>query len=177
MKLACALALLLCGCTFKPAGPELVASDAEKIVPTTKGLELSLRGFPAGQPWTLSAHRGRVVLLDVWATWCEPCRDALPLYQDLALEFAPRGLEVFTINVDADPRLIGPFLAEAKVTLPVLLDPEARIAESTLKVKLMPTSFLIDRKGNVRFVHEGFDEQQLSTWLSEIESLLAEPVE
>ena len=62
-----------------------------------------------------------------------------------------------------------------KVSLPVLLDPEARFAESVLKVKLMPTAFLIDKKGTVRFVHEGFDEGQLATWLSEIESLLAEP--
>ena len=57
----------------------------------------------------------------------------------------------------------------------MLLDPEARLAESRLKVKLMPTAFLVDKKGNVRFVHEGFDEGQLSTWLSEIESLLSEP--
>ena len=167
------LALLLGACTFKPAGPELVDTRAFDQLP--QGLEIALRAHPAGELWTLSAHRGHVVLLDVWATWCEPCRDALPLYQDLAREFAPRGLEVFTINVDADSRLIAPFLEETKVTLPVLLDPEARLAESKLKVKLMPTAFLVDKKGNVRFVHEGFDEGQLSTWLSELESLLAEP--
>ena len=171
-----ALALLLVGCTFKPAGPELVDSTpGERLTSSPNALQLTLPTYPAREAWTLSAHRGHVVLLDVWATWCEPCRDALPLYQDIATEFAPRGLEVFTINVDADARPIAPFLAEAKVSLPVLLDPEARLAESTLKVKLMPTAFLVDKKGRVRFVHEGFDEGQLATWLSEIETLLAEP--
>ena len=169
-------ALGLCGCTFKPAGPELVAvTPSEGLVGAAKGLELTLARYPGREPWKLSASRGHVVLLDVWATWCEPCRDALPLYQDIAREFAPRGLEVFTINVDADPRPIPAFLEEAKVSLPVVLDPEARVAESTLKVKLMPTAFLVDKKGFVRFVHEGFDEGQLATWLAEIETLLAEP--
>lgn len=173
-QLAALLVLALCGCIFKPAGPELV-EKAPLLTQSGKPLEIVLPRYPGGEVFKLSAHRGKVVLVDVWATWCEPCGDALPLYQDLAAEFAARGLEVFTINVDADPRPIAPFLAEAKVSLPVLLDPEARFAESVLKVKLMPTAFLIDKKGNVRFVHEGFDEGQLATWLSEIESLLAEP--
>ena len=169
-------ALLLGGCTFKPVGPELVdATPSEQLVGSTRGLELTLPRYPGREPWKLSASRGHVVLIDVWATWCEPCRDALPLYQDLAREFAPRGLEVVTINVDADLRPIAPFLEEAKVSLPVVLDPEARVAESTLKVKLMPTAFLVDKKGLVRFVHEGFDEGQLATWLAELDTLLAEP--
>ncbi len=173
-RLTALVAVVVCGCTFKPAGPDLV----EKTPPLTQSgqaLEIALPRYPGGEAFKLSEHRGKVVLIDVWATWCEPCGDALPLYQDLATEFAPRGLEVFTINVDADPRPIAPFLAETKVSLPVLLDPEARFAESVLKVKLMPTAFLIDKKGTVRFVHEGFDEGQLATWLSEIEGLLAEP--
>lgn len=175
MRLLGALvALASCGCTFKPAGPELV-ENTPALSQSGKALEFTLPKYPGGEAFTLSSQRGKVVLLDVWATWCEPCGDALPLYQDLSTEFAVRGLEVFTINVDADSRPIAPFLAEVKVALPVLLDPEARFAESTLKVKLMPTAFLIDKRGVVRFVHEGFDEGQLATFLSEIESLLAEP--
>lgn len=168
-------AMVLTGCTFKPQGPELVDSTPSGLTQSNKGLEVTLPRYPGGEKFKLSSRRGHVVLLDVWATWCEPCRDALPLYQDLANEFGTRGLDVYTINVDADSRAIAPFLEEAKVTLPVLLDPEARFAEATLKVKLMPTALLIDKKGVVRFVHEGFDESQLATWLAEIETLLAEP--
>lgn len=169
------LFLALSGCWFKPAGPELGFAGTQPLTAAVKPLELALTRHPGGEPWTLASARGRVVLLDVWATWCDPCRDALPLYQDLAKEFAGQGLEVYALNVDADARLIDPFLAEAKVSLPVLRDPEARVAESTLAVKLMPTALLIDKKGQVRFVHEGFDEGLLSTWLSEIQLLLAEP--
>ena len=164
---------LLTGCHFKPAGPELV-DDSKKASAAGQGLELSLPRHPGGEVYKLAAHRGQVVLIDVWATWCEPCRDALPLYQDLAIEFAPRGLEVITVNVDTDAASIEPFLASAKVSLPVLRDPDAHFVEPALKVKLMPTSFLIDKKGVVRFVHEGFDEGLLSTYLHEIETLLAE---
>lgn len=127
-----------------------------------------------GQPYSLSQDRGKVVLLDVWATWCEPCRDAMPLYQDLKKEYGGKGLEVYAINVDTDVRMIADFLAETKVELPVLLDPGASFVESKLKVKVMPTAFLIDKKGVVRVMHEGFDESLLTTWVKDVEGLLAE---
>ncbi len=116
-----------------------------------------------------------MVLLDVWATWCEPCLDALPHSQQLLERFATRGFEVYAINIDADPRPIASFLKEAQVTLPVVLDPEGRQAEERLKVSLMPTILLIDKRGKVRSVREGFDEEQLVKWTSEIEALLNEP--
>lgn len=166
-------ALALVACARPPLPPR-----GDEGAPKPAGdptLSLSLPKHPGGELWTLAGARGRVVLLDVWATWCEPCRDALPVYQDLAREFGPRGLEVYAINIDADPRGITPFLEEAKVSVPVLLDPEAKLAGEVLHVMLMPTSYLIDKQGRVRFVHEGFDEGQLATWLKEIEQLLAEP--
>jgi cytochrome c biogenesis protein CcmG, thiol:disulfide interchange protein DsbE len=168
------LLVVLSGCVTVTR-PELTAPSTPNTSGVAERLELALPRYPGGEAWTLSSLRGRVVLLDVWATWCEPCRDAMPLYGDLQKEFGPRGLEVMTINIDADPQPIAAFLTEAKVSLPVLRDPEAAIAESKLKVKLMPTAFLIDRRGVIRHVHEGFDEGELSTWLAEIEALLAEP--
>lgn len=159
-----------------PVKPTLAPQSlAPRKTVTAEALSLTLPTHPGGQPWSVEAQRGRVVLLDVWATWCEPCRDALPLYQDLQKEFGARGLEVVTVNIDADAHAIDPFLADARLALPVLRDPEAHVSESALKVKLMPTAFLIDRKGVIRHVHEGFDEGELSAWLSEIEQLLAEP--
>lgn len=176
MRALCAFlaAVALAGCPRAPL-PTLVDEGGPRRRVGEPSLELSLPRHPGGERWTLAGSRGRVVLLDVWATWCEPCRDALPLYQDLATEFGPKGLEVYAVNIDADPRAITPFLEEAKVSVPVLLDPEAKVAGEVLHVKLMPTSYLIDKQGRVRFVHEGFDEAQLSTWLKEIEQLLAEP--
>jgi thiol-disulfide isomerase/thioredoxin len=115
-----------------------------------------------------------VVLLDVWATWCEPCRDALPLYEQLAKEYGKRGLKVYAMNVDEDPRAIPEFLKEVKVELPILVDTNAAVAEKTLGVRMMPTTFFLDRKGVVRFVHEGFAEEFLQKYQNELEQLLAE---
>jgi cytochrome c biogenesis protein CcmG, thiol:disulfide interchange protein DsbE len=138
-------------------------------------LELALKTYPQQADWSLEKERGSVVLLDVWATWCEPCRDSLPLYHDLQKEFGARGLKVYAMNVDADTTQIPKFLEETKVVLPVLLDPNAAVAEAKLKVRMMPTAFLIDRKGVVRYIHEGFAEEFLQKYMTEIEGLLAEP--
>jgi thiol-disulfide isomerase/thioredoxin len=136
--------------------------------------ELSLRRFPGGEPWRLADERGAVVLLDVWATWCEPCREALPAYAALRDRYAARGLKVYAVSVDAEPSQIAAFLLEAKAPLPVLLDPEGAAAEAVLGVKLMPTSFLVDRAGVIRHVHEGFDPEVLARLPAELDALLGE---
>jgi thiol-disulfide isomerase/thioredoxin len=164
----------LTGCAFKPKGPELTAPSSARARFGEAPMELTLKSYPQLADWKLSSLRGKVVLLDVWATWCDPCRESLPLYQDMATEYAARGFEVVAVSVDDSPELIPPFLAETKVQLPIVVDPGARVVGDRLKVGQLPTAFLIDRKGQVRVVHEGFDEALFSTWLSEIEGLLAE---
>lgn len=140
-------------------------------------LSFQVKRYPGGEPYDVASDRGSVVLLDVWATWCEPCKDALPLYEDLAKEYGPRGLKVYALNVDEDSRAVPAFLKEAKVALPILIDENAQVAEKTLGVKLMPTTFIVDRKGVVRFIHEGFAEEFLQKYQTEIEELLAERAE
>ncbi len=184
-----ALALLaLAGCTQNPMIPPLVAGDraAPMVSPADVGesqgglsapLTFQVRRYPDGEPYSVASDRGSVVLLDVWATWCEPCRDALPIYEQLATKYGSRGLKVYALNVDEDSRAIPAFLTETKLGLPVLLDANAQVAEKTLGVKMMPTTFIVDRKGVVRFVHEGFAEEFLQKYQTEIEQLLAERAE
>ena len=100
--------------------------------------------------------------------------DSLPMYNDLLKQYGTQGLKVYGINVDADSKGVEPFLKELKVEIPVLLDPGANTSEGALQVKVMPTAFLIDRKGNLRHVHEGFAEEFLQKYVTEIEALLAE---
>ncbi len=170
------LLALLAGCVTTADKPPLTDAPPGGTG-VARTMKLELPRYPGQEPWRLADEQGHVVLLEVWATWCDPCREALPMYQDLQREFAERGLRIYTINIDAQPALIAPFLAEAKLSLPVLLDPEGRAAERVLKVKMMPTTFLFDRRGVLRHLHEGFDEGRLSTWLSEIEHLLNEPAQ
>ena len=140
-------------------------------------LAFTVKRYPGGEPHDIAGDRGSVVLLDVWATWCEPCRDALPMYQDLAKHYRAQGLRVYALNVDEDSRAIAPFLAQTKVDLPVLVDANAEVAEKVLRVRGMPTTVLLDRQGRIRYVHEGFGEEYLARYQSEIEELLAEPLQ
>lgn len=141
----------------------------------TEPITLELRRWPDGAVHDLRQDRGKVVLLEVWATWCERCKVSLPLYQALAERYRDRGLRVYAINIDEDRRLMGAFIEETKLGLPVLVDEGAAAAEGILGVKLVPCSFIVDRRGVIRFVHQGFDGPELPRYEAEIEQLLAEP--
>src|SRR2546430_1795047 len=114
---ALAVLLALAGCIQRQAIPPLTG----QVMPAQVA-DFALPTYPGGAAHDIKSDRGTVVLLDVWATWCEPCRDALPIYEDLAKEYAARGFKVYAINVDEDPREIAKFVAETKLSLPVLLD-------------------------------------------------------
>lgn len=118
---------------------------------------------------------GEVALVDVWATWSQPCRDSLPLDQALQAEYGERGLRVYAVNVDRDARLVDQLVEAVGVSVPVLLDRDAKVTDGILHVRQMPTLFLIDRTGVVRYIHEGFDERLRAALRSEIDELLAEP--
>lgn len=167
-RLALAAALFLAaGC----AAPRTLPSSSNALA---RPLEFSLPTFADGSKHSITGDRGQVVVLDIWATWCEPCRDALPTWEQLANQYGARGLRVYAISVDQDPNQVRQFLDETKISLPVLMDTDAEVAESILKVKAMPTTFFLDRRGTVRFVHEGFAEDHLQQYQSELEELLNE---
>ncbi|MBX5484374.1 MAG: TlpA family protein disulfide reductase [Myxococcaceae bacterium] len=162
-------ALWLSGCVTTPQPPPLTGP-----LPNPDGVAFRAPIFGTQDTYDLTSDRGHVVLVDVWATWCEPCRDALPLWEDVQKEYAARGLKVYALSVDEDPNMVAKFLSETKLKLPVLMDPEGTIVGPVLEVNLMPTTFLIDRKGVIRFKHEGFAPEFLQKYQSEIEQLLAE---
>ena len=164
--------LALSGCVKREALPPL-AGPVQAVAATP--LALTLPRHPGGDPFDLASERGNVVLLDVWASWCEPCLEALPMYVDLQKHYAASGLKVYAVNVDDDAGDVTAFLEKNRVTLPVLRDPGGAVSERLLKVRVMPTSFLVDRAGVVRHVHEGFAEEFLPRYQQEIEQLLAEP--
>lgn len=125
---------------------------------------------------TLSALRGRVVLVDFWASWCAPCRQALPEYGRLQAALAARGFALLAINVDRDPqagpRLLHQWKLEALVPS-VLHDGEGRIA-ALYGVSAMPSSYLVDRRGVLRAVHAGFRPSDMSGLRQAVLQLLEE---
>jgi len=105
-----------------------------------------------GASHALSDYRGRVVMLNFWATWCPPCRHEMPSMERLYAKFKDRGLEVVAVNQWEDPDLVFEFTGRLSLspTFPILFDRESRIAEQ-YGVKGLPTTYLLDRDGNIRF--------------------------
>ena len=141
---------------------------------TPQPLQFKLPLYPTGAIHDLAEDRGSVVLLDVWATWCEPCKAALPVYQELQRKYGAQGLKVYAINIDEDVQQIPQFLKEHNLDLSVLLDTDAKVAEEVLRVQAMPTTLLLDRAGVIRFRHDGFNQLAASRYESEVQTLLAE---
>lgn len=109
----------------------------------------------AGGELKLEELRGKVVVLDFFASWCEPCLKELPALETLHRKYAPAGVVFVAINLDKERQNALELVSRLKLTLKVLLDPEGKIAERYDPPK-MPSSYVIDRAGVVRFVNEGF---------------------
>jgi thiol-disulfide isomerase/thioredoxin len=121
----------------------------------------------------LSEYKGKVLLLDFWASWCAPCKVSFPALDAIYREYQPRGLEVLAVNLDEQRRAADAFLAQHPHVLPVLFDPKG-VAPQAFGVKGMPTSFLIDRAGAIRFTHMGYTGNVDASYRREIAQLLAE---
>jgi thiol-disulfide isomerase/thioredoxin len=117
---------------------------------------------------------GKVVLVDFWASWCAPCKASFPVYSRLQAAYAARGLEVVAVSVDDSPAAYAGFVAKLKPSFLTVHDAEHKLV-SVVQVPTMPTSYLVDRAGKVRFRHSGFHGDQTERELrKEIDELLDE---
>lgn len=103
-----------------------------------------------GKSVDLAAHRGKVVLVNFWATWCEPCRDEMPALARLQKKLGPQRFVVLAVNVDEPESRIRRFLEQTPLGFPVLLDPE-RKAGRAWSVRVLPASYVVDREGRIRY--------------------------
>ena len=130
-----------------------IAALACQKVETTRSAGNPMPPYSAklldGQPFDLAAEKGNVVLLNVWATWCGPCRFEIPELQKLHDEYGKRGFKVVGVSVDeGDPAEVKQFAVDQKMRYPVVLDPDGRIA-NLLQTMVLPTTVLIDRNGKI----------------------------
>jgi peroxiredoxin len=117
----------------------------------------------------------RVLLVDFWASWCAPCKSSFFSYDRLQADFGSRGLAIVAVSVDEDPAAYAAFVARMKPTFTTVMDPGQGLVEA-VGVPAMPTSFLLDRSGKVRFMHAGFRGAETAGEIRrEVEGLLEEP--
>lgn len=104
----------------------------------------------AGREVDLSSFKGEVVLVNFWATWCEPCREEMPSLQRLQQKLGGKGLRVLAVNVGEGAPRIRQFLERTPVALTILRDADSE-AMKAWRVRMLPASFLVDRRGMLRY--------------------------
>jgi thiol-disulfide isomerase/thioredoxin len=104
----------------------------------------------SGRVHRLSEYRGKVVLVNFWATWCEPCREEMPSLERLQKRLGEKALVVLAVNVDEPEARIAKFLSAMPLDFPVLLDPGSKTTRSW-KVRVLPASFVIGPDSRVRY--------------------------
>jgi cytochrome c biogenesis protein CcmG/thiol:disulfide interchange protein DsbE len=118
---------------------------------------------------------GKVVLVDFWASWCGPCRQAMPVMAALHKEYSPRGFVVLGVSIDESREDMEAYLKRDPMPFAIVRDPKGRLARS-LGVAGIPTSFILDRSGKIHSKHEGFGgESSRKKYVADIESLLGQP--
>lgn len=128
-----------------------------------------------GKVIQLSDYKGKVILLDIWASWCVPCKQEMPFLLEIDSLYRDQGLAVVTVNIDKDSKNVQKFIAglESQPLFPVILDKFAKIP-ALYHIRAMPSTLLIDQNGVIRYLHVGFKDEMRNKYLEEIKILLKE---
>ncbi|MCD6023531.1 MAG: Thioredoxin-like protein [Fibrobacteria bacterium] len=131
----------------------------------------TLSGFSREETVTLSALKGKVVLIDFWASWCHPCRQLMPRIAEIKTRFPD--VEVVAISVDTDRDKALTFVRAVEPGLRPVHDSAQKVSEA-YRVERMPSSFLIDKQGVLRFRHDGYGAKALVAVERQLQLLLNE---
>jgi len=124
----------------------------------------------------LDKYSGKVVVLDFWASWCVPCRRSFPWMNDMQEKYAQDGLVIIAVNVDRDVNNAVAFLEEYPADFEIVYDPDVELAKQ-FEIEVMPTSFIIDRKGETVERHVGFKVKKQNDYEAAIRAVLDLPIE
>jgi len=128
----------------------------------------------SGRRLRLADFKGKIVLVDLWASWCADCRISFPALDALSREYRPRGVEIVAVNLDQRHKDAAAFLALQPHEMLVVFDPRARVLEA-FGAAGIPSSYLIDRQGTVRYRHSGYTARTEAQYRQQLDLLLAEP--
>jgi cytochrome c biogenesis protein CcmG, thiol:disulfide interchange protein DsbE len=172
-SLALALALLALptgGCAAGAGGSSANSAGASHPLLGAPAPEFELREVSGGGDQSLAAHAGKVVIVDFWATWCQPCKQSFPSYQKLVQRLNGE-LVVVAISQDDEATGIAAFVSETGAKFPVVWDDGKAVAKS-YDPPTMPTAFVVDKSGIIRFVHVGYHAGDEVALEEEVRSLM-----
>jgi len=127
----------------------------------------------SGKNLRLSDYRGQVVMINFWASWCGPCRQEMPLLEDMYKRYAKLGFTILGVNVDNDSAKANSYLKDVKVSFPVLYDTSSSVSK-LYNVSAMPTTVLVDKNGNMRFLHMGYKPGYEKDYVKQVKQLIRE---
>ncbi len=158
----------------------LLASSLLFLTATVQAIEVNdkapsclLSTLKDGQAYDLQNVQGKIIYVDFWASWCPPCAKAFPFLNSMHQDFKNNDLQIIAINLDEEITAAQTFLDKYPANFTLLADPTRQCAKA-FDVQAMPSSYLIDRKGNIRYVHLGFRSGEASQIRQRVKQLLAE---
>jgi peroxiredoxin len=126
-----------------------------------------------GENLRLSEFRGEVVMINFWASWCGPCRQEMPLLDELYSQYKPMGFTILGVNVEEDSAQAKQMLKDSPVNFPVLFDNQSQVSK-LYNVVAMPSTVLVDRDGNVRYLHQGYKPGFEDAYQQQVRALIRE---
>jgi thiol-disulfide isomerase/thioredoxin len=171
----CRIALLTCAVALAGVTSGCASSEASREDAETPGKKqsqnsgkvggpmpsVSVRQFADGGKIDLGSLKGKVVLVDIWASWCGPCKEEMPLLDELAGRLKKKGVEIIAVSIDEDKESAEAFLSSRPSwSLTVAHDPKGKLPEALHPGK-MPSSYVVDAEGIIRYVNEGFERGDL----------------
>jgi len=121
----------------------------------------------------LSEHRGQVIMINFWASWCAPCRKEMPLLEELYQRYKDGGFTLLGVNVEEDSSAAKDLLKEIEVSFPILFDSKNSVSQ-LYNVEAMPSTIIVDRDGNMRFIHKGYQPGYEDEYQKQVRELIME---